>query len=519
MNLCRLFKILPGERMSRKWFPWIVIISAQVALVGLARVVNGAGLPGFSIPFSRGLGPAPAIAELRPVEVLDVGTDIGLGSPIPVEAVVSGTWPDVCAQLAKVEQRFEGTSFEVSLLASPFDPTCSPDHLGLPFRIAIPLNMVELEPGKYHVVVNGVETSFEWAGSLGQSSASMDMPAVTLTYLGADGNVWLMDTLHNLTQQITMDAASEIPSENQTGKIVQYYFPKISSDGSLIAFRRDEGVPTTSGFDYTFGLWVYDQRTGETQLVFDQIPAGFAWKPGGEHLLAYGQGLSEGYFTARGEINASLATGIFGINLDTGITAELVTPERGYSLFSPVWSPDGRFISFEEVNNYEGSGLFAFFDNETREYIAWDDVLGFYDWSPDGTQLVYDRLTYSATGTERVYLQPRVNREERQVSSDSSPSYAISPVFSPAGDQIAYFINHEGPDSQVFTLYIHNLGGRGRISLGEFESVHSLSWSPDGSHLIFSAGQFESHQVFAVHGVDGKAVVLAQGSTPDLSGL
>jgi NAD(P)-dependent dehydrogenase (short-subunit alcohol dehydrogenase family) len=118
-------------------------LARQVGLIGLARVVNGSWLPGFSIPFSRGLGPAPAGAALRLIEIVDVSVDVGQGSPIPVEAIVSGTWPDLCAHLAQVEQRIEDTRFEVSLLASPFDPTCHPNHLGLPFRFAIPLNMVE----------------------------------------------------------------------------------------------------------------------------------------------------------------------------------------------------------------------------------------------------------------------------------------------------------------------------------------------------------------------------------------
>ena len=76
--------------------------------------------------------------------------DVGVGSPIPVDAFVSGEWPDLCAQLAQITQRFEGNTFEITLLATAADPACPPDYLGLPFRIAIPINVVQLPEGAVH---------------------------------------------------------------------------------------------------------------------------------------------------------------------------------------------------------------------------------------------------------------------------------------------------------------------------------------------------------------------------------
>lgn len=99
-------------------------------------------------------------ADLRPIAVSSVTVDVGVGSPIPVDAFVSGEWPDLCAQLAQIEQRFEGNSFEITLLATAADPACPPDYLGLPFRIAIPINVVQLPEGPYTVTANGASTTF-----------------------------------------------------------------------------------------------------------------------------------------------------------------------------------------------------------------------------------------------------------------------------------------------------------------------------------------------------------------------
>jgi hypothetical protein len=94
--------------------------------------------------------------NLRPIPVDNVQVQVGVGSPIPVDIFVSGTWPDLCAQIAQINQRFTTNQIEVDLLATPSDPNCPPDFLGLPFRIAIPVNVVELAEGSYTVVVNGI---------------------------------------------------------------------------------------------------------------------------------------------------------------------------------------------------------------------------------------------------------------------------------------------------------------------------------------------------------------------------
>ena len=100
--------------------------------------------------------------QLREIPVADVSIQIGVGSPIPVNVFISGTWPDLCAQLAEVHQEVKGASVEISLLATPKDEACPPDYLGLPFAFSIPLNMAEMPQVPYTVIVNGVSATFEW---------------------------------------------------------------------------------------------------------------------------------------------------------------------------------------------------------------------------------------------------------------------------------------------------------------------------------------------------------------------
>jgi WD40 repeat protein len=366
----------------------------------------------------------------------------------------------------------------------------------------------------YTVAVNGVQAEFVWP-PVDSEPIPVENLGLTIAYLGADGNLWVADAAGGPPRQITSDAVQP----GTGGEVISYYLPRISSDGRFIAARRDAGVSIPEGVKYQFGLWVYDTETGESRSVFDSPdlpPAGFAWKPG-THLLAYGLGTDPNYFVTRGEPNPDLATGIYAIDMATGTTDLLVAPSNGLTLIQPVWSPDGRYLSFDEVIYMEGKGPFAYFDFETQQYISLAEALGNYSWSPDGTQLAYDRMTYTATGTERIFTRPLVGGTELQVSPENAQGYAFLPVYSPDGLQIAYVSNPGGPDSMQNTLVVQDLATGEIRELGSYDLVWYLDWSTDGRALVFSAGPNLSEKVYAYDLLNGSAMEIAQGSQPSLA--
>ncbi len=260
-----------------------------------------------------------------------------------------------------------------------------------------------------------------------------------------------------------------------------------------------------------------DLSTGESREVYNQTPAGFAWNPG-THLLVYGQGVSEAYFAIRGEVDKSLATGITAVNLDTGESRELVAPEGGYALSTPTWSPDGRFLSFDEVAYYEGRGNFAYYDFEAQEYVTLGKPLGLYDWSPDGEQIVYDNLTYTATGEERIYLRDTPGGRRAPTLAGLRAGLHVLPGVLTAGRSGGLF-RQPGRDRRFDLSSVRAEPGRraSRPTWASSKSVQSPGWSPDGSALIFSAGPYDDQQVVAVNVAGGSAAVLAEGGDPDVS--
>jgi len=333
-----------------------------------------------------------------------------------------------------------------------------------------------------------------------------------MAYIGSDDNIWLLETGSQTPRQITFDATRP----GGDGARVVYLSPLLSSDGTLLVYYMDVGTPSANGHEYTHGVWVANLITGEHRQILEGRFAGMAWKPG-THLLAYGHEVDTDYSNPRGESDTAQAMGIHVIDLDSGETHYLVAPERGYALSVPNWSPNGRFLAFSESVSME-TGMFAYYDLENQEYVAWDEYLGRPSWSPDGSLLTYDRIYYIATGEERLYLRPRQGEEQLLGPDYEGPAFASQPVFSPAGDQIAYLARLEGPETDFATIMVLDLAGGEPKSLGQFEDVWEFSWVPDGSHLVFSFGLYPSRHIIALNILDGSQTILAAGDQLTLAG-
>ena len=340
-----------------------------------------------------------------------------------------------------------------------------------------------------------------------------EAPPGWIAYTGVDENIWLINAATGEKRQVTQDAMPNKPGvEKET---ITYCCAQWSSDGRLLAYQRELGTPISSGYHYLDGLWVYDVISGAARQVLEnQDVVGYTWKPL-THLIAYALPVAQGYFTKqRGQLSAKDALGIWALNIDEGDPFELVQPQRGFSLVNPKWSKDGRFLAFDEVLGMEGRGQFAHYDFEAKEYVAWDRVIGSYDWAPDSRQIAYDELAYVPSGTERIWLSDRLGKGEQAFSPQYNKGYAFNPVFSPQGDKLAYLAALNGPESNQYTLFVQPLETGEPRSLGVFEQAGDLAWSPDGKQLTLFGGPYEERQVQVVTIANGSVMTLAKGNQP-----
>ena len=330
-----------------------------------------------------------------------------------------------------------------------------------------------------------------------------------VAYIGWDGNLWLVDAASGAQQQLTTDAAGY--NTNNATDVISYEAPTWSSDGRYLAFERQVGKVIESGYSFSYSLLTYDSTTAAIQPVLENVDTvGFAWKPG-SHMLTFARAVDPNYFTARGEFDSSLATGIYWLDLDSGGAGELVKPEAGYALVTPQWALNGQIISFNELVYMEGQGPFAYYDFTTNQYVRWEEPIGSVDWSQDGSQLLHDNLTYAPSYTERIYLINRDRSGERQLSAELENGYAMYPLFSPQGDRIAY-LEATGMDMDTTTtLMLMDLPDGQPRKLLLLTQAYDLTWTPDGQELLVATGNYPEMQVVLVSATDGSFQVLADG--------
>jgi TolB protein len=237
--------------------------------------------------------------------------------------------------------------------------------------------------------------------------------------------------------------------------------PPNSSDFLFVQTGRGTLLwPTTYVVDVT------GPRTANIELP-DQLGAWVQWSPDGQWVI-YSR-------IPNGRVEQG---DLYLARSDGSTTQRITTGEVGAA--HPTWSPDGNWIAYH--SDEEGGLVILRIDcyfygkpcEEGPHLIASGAVYS-PDWSPDGTQFVFERdgriLIVSAAGGEDVRdITPRLNS-----------SFCQNPQWSPDGLSVAV---------NCYDLKRHNIivvgaDGTGPKNLTEsFEGwcMHP-KWSPDGEQL------------------------------------
>ncbi len=288
--------------------------------------------------------------------------------------------------------------------------------------------------------------------------AGMKVPG-TLVY-AKDGNVWLQSS--GTATQLTSGGNDSMPS--------------FTPDGQNVLFIRTR---------YIKGLW--DNGTGVMSYYAMNVPAvmevptaggspkrildGNYNPPGRGQWMAW---IREPVLAPNGRTLA-IATdlpdptkGDVVLKLYDMSTGKLTDPKLGeispLGHQDPAWRPDGKVLAYV-YNNRDGANgmpqIYAYTPATGRS--APISTAGYLhpSWSPDGKYLAVTKT--SAYGTDVAILNASTGAEILRLTNDGA---SWAPVWSPAGDQVAYL----HVDGQVVDLRLVQLAG----SYGDWTPGQSL---------------------------------------------
>lgn len=223
-----------------------------------------------------------------------------------------------------------------------------------------------------------------------------------------------------------------------------------------------------------------ERRQLTRNTVLDTDPD---WSPDGRQIVfVSGRDSTPGAQVRRFEI--------FLMNADGSGTRRL--HETAESAWHPRWSPDGRRITFEQLDRGFGFRPYVMdSDGSNVQLLSAAPGANFsFEWSPDGSRLLFlsNRLPrYWWT----MYLVRADGSGEQQLAGDAACINNVgAATWSPDGVSIAYSCDTE-PGGAIYTI---RADGTSPVRLSA--PGNGPVWSPDARQLAFSSGRDGGYQVY-----------------------
>ena len=168
-------------------------------------------------------------------------------------------------------------------------------------------------------------------------------------------------------------------------------------------------------------------------------------------------------------------------NLETR-TVRTITGD-GALAWSPVWSPDDRFIYFASSRGGTTNvWKILSASGEPEQITAGQGADSDIDLSADGKRLVFSTFRINLNIAE-LSLEPGSLGRRKWLTNDAARG-ELGPRYSPDGRRIAYFSNRGGAEREC--IWVMDADGVNPIKLVEDNYINVFPrWAPDGQQLVF----------------------------------
>ena len=250
-------------------------------------------------------------------------------------------------------------------------------------------------------------------------------------------------------------------------------WPSISYDGHEIVFEHD------------FRIWKLDTETGKSSVVEIQR-RGASAGPAVEHLRLSDQ-ISELQLSPDGKKVAFVIRGeIFAASSTDGGDAARVSFSSGDE-YQLTWSPDSRRLVYVSDREKTPHLYIYDFNGNTETQLTSDSADDSTPmFSPDGKTVAFIR------GARELHVLDLNDKKDRTVATDifeRPPIIADRPfVWSPDSKWLAYLSVGQSQFKNVSITPAENGTGKPATFLANVSS-NTLSWSPDGTFILFDTGQ------------------------------
>jgi serine/threonine-protein kinase len=170
---------------------------------------------------------------------------------------------------------------------------------------------------------------------------------------------------------------------------------------------------------------------------------------------------------------------------------------------NPVWTPDGRRLTFSSAVNGVTANIYWRPADGTREAQRLTDSVNTQygaSWHPSGKFLAFEERN-PQTGPDLMILPMEGDdatgwKPGKPTAFVNSPNAEREPMFSPDGKWIAYWSN----DSGRYEIYVRAFGGSGGVWQISTDGGEHPAWSPTTHELFFS---LDGHIMSASYVVEG----------------